>query len=109
MIKTTKGVELGGFAFGEQPQLSAVAPGTVFEVNIPFMANLLPGTYFVNAGVRGEIDGALEYLHRLMDASSFRILEESGSHLSGMVDLSVVGEMPSFALVESDANLEPQA
>ena len=109
LIKTTKGVELGGFAFGEQPQLSAVAPGTVFEVNIPFMANLLPGTYFVNAGVRGEIDGALEYLHRLMDASSFRILEESGSHLSGMVDLSVVGEMPSFALVESDANLEPQA
>jgi len=109
LIKTTKGVELGGFALGKQPKLSAVSSGTVFEVNMPFVANLLPGTYFVNAGVRGEVDGGLEYLHRLMDALSFRILEESGSHLTGMVDLSADGELPSFRVLQPNSNLEPQA
>jgi len=98
LIKSTKGVELAGIAFGEQPQLREAPAGTVFEVSIPFIANLLPGTYFVNAGVRGELDGALDYLHRLMDASTFRILEETRSHLRGMVDLGIADEAPSFTV-----------
>ncbi len=98
LIKTTKGVELGGLVLGDQPELADVARGTVFEVSIPFVASLLPGTYFVNAGVRGEIDGGLEYLHRLMDASAFRVLEEVDSHLRGIVDLSIAEEPPSFTM-----------
>jgi len=98
LIKTTKGVELGGLALGGLPELAEVSEGTVFEVSIPFVANLMPGTYFVNAGVRGEVNGVLEYLHRLMDAATFRILEESESPLRGIVDLSVVGEPPSFVI-----------
>jgi len=48
--------------------------------------------------VRGELDGALDYLHRLMDASTFRILEETRSHLRGMVDLGIADEAPSFTV-----------
>jgi len=109
LIKTTKGVELAGFAFGNQPELNTVPAGAVFEVNIPFAANLLPGTYFVNAGVRGELDGALDYLHRVMDASTFRILEETSSHLRGMVDLGIADEFPSFSLLQSTPDPELQA
>lgn len=99
LIKTTKGVELGGLALGDRPELREASAGTVFDVTIPFVASLLPGTYFINAGVRGDIEGVPEYLHRLMDAATFRILEESDSHLRGMVDLSIADEQPSFTIL----------
>ena len=103
LIKTTKGVELGGLALGRDRALRTPAAGTVFEVSIPFAANLLPGTYFINAGVRGDVGGQRDYLHRLMDASVFRIIEESESNLRGMVDLSIIDRAPSFSIVPSAA------
>ena len=103
LIKTTKGVELGGLALGDSLELRAPAAGTVFEVSLPFVANLLPGTYFVNVGVRGNVEGVPEYLHRLMDAIAFRILEEADSGLRGMVDLSLAGKPPSFEIVDTPA------
>ena len=96
LIKTTKGVELGGQALGDAESLRTLAAGCVVEVTIPYVANLLPGTYFVNAGVRGEVDGAPEYLHRLMDALTFRVLEEVDITLRGIVDLSVADRSATF-------------
>ena len=72
-------------------------------MSIPFVANLLPGTYFVNVGVRGNVEGVPEYLHRLMDAIAFRILEEADGGLRGMVDLSLAGKPPSFEIIEAGA------
>jgi len=119
LIKTTKGVELGGLAFGasdhsaevstseispaEKKALFEPPPGSSFDVRIPFSANLLPGTYFINAGVRGDVDGALEYLHRVMDATSFRILEEPKSRLRGLVDLGIAEHPPSFLVSYREA------
>ena len=103
LIKTTKGVELGGLALGDSRELQAPRAGTVFKVSIPFVANLLPGTYFVNVGVRGNVEGVPEYLHRLMDAIAFRILEEADGGLRGMVDLSLAGKPPSFEIIEAGA------
>jgi lipopolysaccharide transport system ATP-binding protein len=98
LIKTTKGVELGGQVLGGAESLGTLASGCIIEVTIPYVANLLPGTYFANAGVRGEVDGAPEYLHRLMDALTFRVLEEVDSVLRGIVDLSVADAAASFCI-----------
>ena len=96
-------MELGGLALGDSLELRAPAAGTVFEVSLPFVANLLPGTYFVNVGVRGNVEGVPEYLHRLMDAIAFRILEEADSGLRGIIDLSLAGKPPSFEIVDTPA------
>ena len=96
LIKNTRGVELGGLALGDDAALREAPSGSCFEVTIPFVARLLPGNYFFNAGVRGTIDGAPEYLHRIMDGLMFRIIEEGDVGLRGMTDLGVDGQPPTF-------------
>jgi len=105
LIKTTVGTELAGLVLGEQPELRDVAKGSVLNVRLPFVANLLPATYFCNVGVRGSVDGAPDYLHRLLDVVMFRVLEEPDQGLRGMVDLSAPDAAPSFQMlpVEVDA------
>ena len=92
LIKSVSGVELGGMLHrGDDCQF--VARGSVLEVELPFRCALLPGTYFFNAGVRAERNGQLDYLHRILDALMFRVLEEVGISVSGMIDFSV-GDTP---------------
>jgi lipopolysaccharide transport system ATP-binding protein len=92
LIKSTSGVELCGVdshAHGEG--IDAVPAGSVVDVAFPFRASLLPGTYFLNAGCVGWLDGEGEtYLHRIVDALAFRI-EASGSSTrrSGFFDLAL--------------------
>lgn len=92
LIKSTSGVELCGVdshAHGEG--IDVVPAGSVVDVAFPFRASLLPGTYFLNAGCVGWLDGEGEtYLHRIVDALAFRI-EASGSSTrrSGFFDLAL--------------------
>lgn len=102
LIKNTRGVELGGMVLGKRNELKAVAEATTIEVSFPFAANLLPGTYFFNAGVRADLNGAPEYLHRLMDALMFRVQDEADHALSGIVDFSRVEQRPTFELLTDE-------
>jgi lipopolysaccharide transport system ATP-binding protein len=89
LIKNMAGVELGGLLANSDD--GPYAAGDVLDVRIRFRCLLLPGTYFLNAGVRGDSGdeaGSLRYLHRVFDIVAFRVLPEADPEVTGMVDFS---------------------
>lgn len=85
LIKTKSGVELGG-ASQQLEQVASVAPGDVYDVTFRFQANLLEGTYFLNCGCSGIVDGERTFLHRIHDALMFKILPDTNTAATGMID-----------------------
>ena len=93
LIKTVGGLELGGVLHGVEAAFKA---DSTLEVQLPFTTRLLPGTYFLNAGVRGAALGEpLSYLHRVIDALAFRVDEEAQRVASGTIDFTS-GEQPQL-------------
>ncbi len=91
LIKATSGVELCGVDSHPHGEgIDTVAAGSVVEVAFPFRAALLPGTYFINAGCVGWLDGEGEtYLHRIVDALVFRVeVTRAATRRSGFFDLA---------------------
>lgn len=88
LIKTISGVELGGAASAasNRTSLPFVRAGAWCTVEFDFCCSLNAGVYFLNAGVLGEIDGQETYLHRLIDVDMFRVLSESESLGTGIMD-----------------------
>lgn len=89
LVKTVVGVELGGLA--THPiggAIDFVKAASSVRIRIPFKALLAPGTYFANAGVVGVVEGAEIFLHRITDAIAFRVAAETGSRVTGAIDLS---------------------
>jgi lipopolysaccharide transport system ATP-binding protein len=66
--------------------LDFVSAGDMIDVRHRFECNLLPGTYFFNAGCTGSIDGERVFLHRLLDVGMFRVLPNGKSSGTGCVD-----------------------
>ncbi|MCD6035922.1 MAG: transporter ATP-binding protein [Rickettsiales bacterium] len=89
MIKTPSGVQLGG-ASCHTNEVSEVQSGTRFKVCIKFKAALLQGSYFINCGCSGVVNGERIFLHRIEDALTFKVLPEAenDSHSAGLVDFS---------------------
>jgi lipopolysaccharide transport system ATP-binding protein len=100
LIKTTSGVELGGgvSASSALRSLSFVAAGSVYLVKFHFRCALNPGVYFLNAGVAGYVDDSETYLHRLIDVAMFKVLPETESLATGLVDFDCY---PEFRLEPS--------
>ncbi len=100
LIKTTSGVELGGGVSGSSAlsSLSFVAAGSVYLVKFHFRCALNPGVYFLNAGVVGYVDDSETYLHRLIDVAMFKVLPETESLATGIVDFDC---NPQFRLEPS--------
>jgi len=94
MIKTIAGFELGGgvSAHSLQESLSVVEAGTVCCVEFRFRCNLNPGTYFLNAGVVGIVNGSETYVHRLIDIAMFRVLPDQMLLATGIVDFDCYPE-----------------
>lgn len=91
MIKSINGIELAGMSsHAEGDAIEFVPRGTTMRVEFHFRALMLPGTYFLNAGCVGIVDGDGEiFLHRLLDAAMFRIeLQATDRRRSGFFDLS---------------------
>lgn len=87
LIKTVSGFELGGLLSSPPGAgLGRVKAGEVLRAELPFRCNLLPGTYFLNCGVTGRVEGAEAYLHRGIDAIMFRVRPETGLKVTGPVD-----------------------
>ncbi|KLV06038.1 ABC transporter ATP-binding protein [Photobacterium aquae] len=89
MIKTLSGFEVGGATSHKDSQvvLDVVDAGSRVSVQIQFNCMARNGTYFINCGCTGMIDGALEFLHRGVDALMFTVIEES-QRSTGIVDFS---------------------
>ena len=90
LIKTTTGIELGGYASSPSSKftIKKAMPGEKYIVRFSFCCRLNPGTYFLNAGVIGSVDGNSTYLHRILDASMFRVSEEPEMLPTGIIDFS---------------------
>lgn len=95
LIKTVSGVELGGGASAASDNDGSphVEAGSNYRVEFRFRCVLNPGVYFLNAGVIGDVDGSETYLHRLIDIAMFRILADSESLATGIVDFSCYPEL----------------
>lgn len=89
MIKTLSGFELGGATshLNSDVVVDYAEKGERFAVTIKFSCNVRNGTYFMNCGCVGMIDGTLEFLHRGVDVLMFSVIEES-KFSTGVVDFS---------------------
>lgn len=90
MIKTVTGLQLAGMVshLPGKP-IDFIPQGAVRKQTFAFRCALLPGAYFLNAGVNGSIDGVETYLHRLTDAVMFKVQPEPNLLSTGILDLSV--------------------
>jgi lipopolysaccharide transport system ATP-binding protein len=90
MIKTTTGVELGGGTYPDAGVLEGEFPaGARVRLRFEFRCYLFPGTYFLNAGLFGEVGGTSTYLHRLVDAVALRVQPDASGKQSGYVDFAI--------------------
>jgi len=90
LIKTLKGVELGGMvSHSSASAIGYVAQGTKLQPHFGFRCSLLPGVYFMNAGVVGSIDGTELPLHRIIDACMFKVQPQPNMLVHGIINFSI--------------------
>ncbi|MBI4963561.1 MAG: ABC transporter ATP-binding protein [Desulfomonile tiedjei] len=90
LIKTVTGFELGGAkdaTFDEA--ILVVEAGTVVDVKFRFSCSLLPGVYFLNCGVVGNVEGVETFLDRCVDAVMFRVMPQPDMRPAGIVDFRI--------------------
>jgi lipopolysaccharide transport system ATP-binding protein len=95
MIKTTAGVELGGCATVNPSKSSTytVMADSTIQVEFRFVCALNTGVYFLNAGVRGDVNGEQTILHRLVDVVVFRVQPDNDTLMTGTIDFSCYPEV----------------
>ncbi|HSH09644.1 MAG TPA: ABC transporter ATP-binding protein, partial [Oceanipulchritudo sp.] len=98
LIKTLKGHDLGGGRTLPWDRfLEKVEAGQSYRIKFRFQTLLIPGVYFLNAGVEGLIEGKRAYVHRIMDALVFRVVREKDMMPTGTVDFLIE---PSMELLQ---------
>lgn len=91
MIKTVTGLEIGGvMSHPVGKGLELAEGGSIADVRLRFRCSLLPGVYFLNAGVIGIEDQAEIFLDRIVDVLMFRVQPERDLQVVGIVDFSAV-------------------
>lgn len=95
VIKTLAGLELAGMAsHPDTERLSRISAETRYRVRFHFRCGLLPGVYFLNAGVLAlDGSGAEYFAHRLIDAQMFRVMPETDLTVNALTDLFVRAEI----------------
>lgn len=94
LIKTITGTEFGGGTTGVgQWVIDQMDAGKTAEVRFRFRCNLMQGTYFMNAGVTGIVNGEARYLHRVIDAAMFRVQPEKELCATGTIDFCIEPEI----------------
>jgi lipopolysaccharide transport system ATP-binding protein len=90
MIKGINGIEIGGIGSASSGHgVRRVLAGQKIRIDFEFKCHLLPGSYFINAGCSGKIDGENVFLHRIIDAVAFRVIPVGGDQeRAGYVDFS---------------------
>lgn len=91
LIKNRLGVELGGSVSASSilDGINKIEVGHTVHATFSFTCSLNPGTYFLNAGVLGIPENGEEtYLHRVLDASMFRVIQEPDDRATGTIDFN---------------------
>lgn len=101
LIKRVDGVTIGGACTTPplQPQGISVAAGDILEVSFRLPLTLNAGTYFINAGVQGDLSGFSGFLARKLDAVMFKVHVNSADMATGNVDLGITSSVKRLALV----------
>ena len=94
LLKTLNGVELYGVGSCDGfDGIDRVEAGTRMRVRFRFRAALSTGSYFLNCGLMGRVEGEGEtesgYLARIIDAAMFRVDAPRAPLTAGHVDLGV--------------------
>lgn len=89
-IKTVSGVELGGAVSARYPSqgVPLISAGSDYLVDFVFTTCFNQGLYFMNAGVTGSVGESDEFLHRIVDAVGFRVIEQFDGIGAGIVNVS---------------------
>ncbi len=100
LIKTITGFELGGAAsHSVGNEIAHIEAGSLLNVEFEFPFNLLPGTYFLNSGVLGRVDGADVYLDRSIDALMFKVNPEANLVATGIIDFQITPKITNHWVV----------
>lgn len=90
LIKNITGVELGGASTDFTNEgIDFVAKGDRVDVLFRFSAMLLPGSYFINVGVGGRQNGSETFLHRILDAVVFKVIQHEKILETKMIDFNI--------------------
>ena len=90
LIKTLRGFELGGYGNRVVDEnMEYLNEGSVAHVRLRFRCALLPGTYFLNAGVMGIAGKEDVYLHRGIDVTMFEVMPEKNLSSTAVVDFGI--------------------
>ena len=104
LVKTISGFDLAGQvsrAWGQG--IDCVGAGSIASIRFSLRVLLIPGTYFLNAGVLGLTSEGEEYLHRIVDVAMFRVEPDPHSLTTGQVDLSA-SRAAEVEIVEHDTS-----
>lgn len=87
LVKTPIGMPLGGsVSHNLTKTITTVENNSEYSISFIFECNLAHSTYFVNVGVKA-FDGDKEYfVHRIVDAISFRVLPIPDSKITSFID-----------------------
>ncbi len=88
LVKTSSGIELGGGTSAKNitEGIPWIPSESTIDVKFYFDCMLNAGTYFLNAGVMGNVEGTDIILHRLLDAEMFHVMERADSCATAIVD-----------------------
>lgn len=94
MIKTKLGIEIGGFSSAKLniDNLQDIDIKGQYRVEFKFRCLLNAGTYYLNAGVFGDIEEYQGFLHRILDAVAFKVDPFEDNRLTGLVDFNFSNE-----------------
>ncbi len=99
LVKTITGLELGGMiSHPHTAPINFIPKGTTKKQSFIFKCALVPGAYFLNAGVFGTVNGSGTYLHRLIDAAMFKVQPEKKLCATGIVDFGINGDTKAWGL-----------
>lgn len=104
MLKTTVGDHLAGQWSHRDGEGLRVRAGDTVEISFPFRNQLVPGTYFANAGMFSSAEGEFTIIHRLLDALMFKVVPfEHSEETRGSVNLRPDGARVEIRVTERAA------
>lgn len=88
MLKTIDGLDVAGVAsFHHQPKIKYIPAHSVLEVSFWIKLNVVPGTYFLNVGIGGDVDDEPTYLQRHVDICMIKVLPRDERETHGIAYL----------------------
>lgn len=110
MLKTKEGLDVSGIHTEQENRVfRRIERGTSIEVCFSIRLNVIPGPYFLNAGVMGTVEGKRTYLQRRVDVEMIRVISPRACRWWGIAFLDheircrEVGPGAPFPVLESGA------